>query len=157
MNKKQIKEECIKIFNLIVSNSFLFPVGCNDNIDFYEIEGHYRTYFNEDRDYFSIDITEEDRKVFTINIRKIDGEYHFSVSACDCLFDDISTNKKIEMVYKYLVAIYNQVFSLKVDDAEFKKIKNQIKETKKVMMEKEKELDLLKKRLSDYKLEILNH
>lgn len=146
MKKLEAKNKIFDMIGKMETNTFLFPKSWSDKIQMTDYEWSYKTYnaekIGKDR-YHNFEIYNGSTKILDINFRGYEIEVEQNIFKKQITYKD---------VLFYIEAIFNELHSFKNNSEGIKKIRKDIQYIKESIMQKQKELKDLEKRLLDSKI-----
>lgn len=143
-----MKKEIVKMLDAFMANSFLVPPTHTDFLCFSNMDEQYKTYSNEGRDYFCMEIKKDGKLIHSCTASKHGGEW--SIAGAN-LFTAKTVKMQLANHYKYIKAIYEEIHCLNPDKGRLKEIRKEINEKREGVRKLEKEIEVLKKQLEDSK------
>lgn len=146
--KSTKKEEIIKMLDAFMENSFLIPPTFTEFQGFTDMDGEYKTYSNAERTYFTLEIKQDRKIIHTCTAMKHGTTWRIQGAN---LLEAKTVKVQLDIHYKYIKAIYNEVHCLNLDRSRLKEIRKKINKKKDEIEDILIEIEILKKQINDSK------
>lgn len=150
-NKIKLQNEINEILDLISINTFLVPNNHSETHYFSKIQGSYKTYFNESRDYFQLEVIYNNEN-FKYLATKYGVAKNWKITIENNLLDkSFNSNSMRKLFLMFLENMKAELFSIDSKVSEERNIRKKIQEELKKIRESEEKITEYKQQLLDLK------